>query len=56
MYIVSLDLRFSHVLKMCIDLLRDYQTLLHNWEGSFGFVKKHAVRHGQSRWNLSLSS
>jgi hypothetical protein len=31
MYTVSLDLRLSHVLKMWIDLLRDYQTLLHNW-------------------------
>jgi hypothetical protein len=31
MYIVSLDLRLSHVLKMWIDLLRDYQTLLRNW-------------------------
>jgi hypothetical protein len=28
---VSLDLRLSHVLKMWIDLLRDYQTLLRNW-------------------------
>jgi hypothetical protein len=31
MYNVSLDLRLSHVLKMWIDLLRDYQTLLRNW-------------------------
>jgi hypothetical protein len=31
MYAVSLDLRLSHVLKMWIDLLRDYQTLLRNW-------------------------
>jgi hypothetical protein len=30
MYTVSLDLRLSHVLKMCIDLLKDYQTLLRN--------------------------
>jgi hypothetical protein len=30
MYIVSLDLRLSHVLKMWNDLLRDYQTLLRN--------------------------
>jgi hypothetical protein len=28
---VSLDLRLSHVLKMWINLLRDYQTLLRNW-------------------------
>jgi hypothetical protein len=28
---VSLDLRLSHVLKMWIDLLRDYQMLLRNW-------------------------
>ena len=28
---VSLDLRLSHVLKMWIDLLRDYQTLSRNW-------------------------
>jgi hypothetical protein len=31
MYTVSLDLRLSQVLKMWIDLLRDYQTLLRNW-------------------------
>jgi hypothetical protein len=31
MYTLSLDLRLSHVLKMWIDLLRDYQTLLRNW-------------------------
>jgi hypothetical protein len=31
MYTVSLDLRLSHVLKMWIHLLRDYQTLLRNW-------------------------
>jgi hypothetical protein len=31
MYNVSFDLRLSHVLKMWIDLLRDYQTLLRNW-------------------------
>jgi hypothetical protein len=31
MYTVSLDLRLSHVLKMWIDLLRDYQMLLRNW-------------------------
>jgi hypothetical protein len=30
MYTLSLDLRLSHVLKMWIDLLRDYQTLLRN--------------------------
>jgi hypothetical protein len=30
MYTVSLDLRLSYVLKMWIDLLRDYQTLLRN--------------------------
>jgi hypothetical protein len=28
---LSIDLRLSHVLKMWIDLLRDYQTLLRNW-------------------------
>ena len=29
--------------------------LLHNWvviKVVFGFAKKHAVRHGQSRWDL----
>jgi hypothetical protein len=31
MYTVSLDLRLSRVLKMWIDLLRNYQTLLRNW-------------------------
>jgi hypothetical protein len=31
MYTVSLDLRLPHVLKMWIDLLKDYQTLLRNW-------------------------
>jgi hypothetical protein len=32
MYVVSLDLRLSYVLKMwIIDLLRDYQILLCNW-------------------------
>ena len=59
MYAVSLDLRLSHVLKIWTDLLRGYQTLLRNWvviKVAFGFVKKHAVRHGQSRWALPLSS
>lgn len=57
-YVLSLDLRLSYVLKMWIDLLRDYQTLHRNWvviKVVFGFVKKHAVRHGQSRWDLPLS-
>jgi hypothetical protein len=31
MYTMSLDLRLLHVLKMWIDLLRDYQMLLCNW-------------------------
>jgi hypothetical protein len=30
MYIMSLDLRLSYVLKMWNDQLRDCQTLLHN--------------------------
>ena len=58
MYVVSLDLRLSHVLKMWIDLLRSHQTLLRNWvviKVIFGFAKKHAVRHSQSRWDLPLS-
>jgi hypothetical protein len=29
--------------------------ILYPNKGSFGFVRKHVVRHGQSRWNLSLS-
>ena len=59
MYIVSLDLRLSHILKMWIDLLRSHQTLLRNWvviKVVFGFAKKHAVRHRQSRWDLPLST
>ena len=57
-YALSLDLRLSHVLKMWIDLLRGYQTLRRNRvviKVAFGFVKKHAMRHGQSRWDLPLS-
>ena len=56
-YVVSLDLRLSHVLKMWIDLLRSHQTLLRNWvviKVVFRFAKKHAVRHGQLRWILPL--
>ena len=36
-----------------------HQTLLRNWvviKVVFGFAKKHAVRHGQSRWDLPLST
>ena len=58
-YALSLDLRLSHVLEMWIDLLRGYQTLLRNWvviKVAFGFVMKHAARHGQSRWDLPLST
>ena len=43
---------------MCSDLLRGHQTLLRNWaviKVTFGFVMKHALRHGQSRWDLPLS-
>ena len=57
-YATSLDLRLSYVLGMCSDLLRSYQTLLRNWvviNVAFGFVMKHALRHGQSRWDLPLS-
>ena len=57
-YAMSLDLRLSHVLEMCNGLLRGYQTLLRNWvviKVAFLFVMKHAVRHGQSRWDLPLS-
>ena len=56
-YVLSLDLRLSHVLEMWIDLLWGYQTLLHNWvviKVAFGFVLKHAARHGQSKWDLPL--
>ena len=59
MYVVSLHLRLSHVLKMWIDLLRSHQTLLRNWvviKVVFGFVKKHAVRRGQLRRDLPLST
>ena len=58
-YALSLDLRLSHVLEMWIDLLRGYQTLLRNWvviKVAFGSVMKHAARHGQSRWDLPLST
>ena len=59
MYVVSLDLRLSHVLKMWIDLVRSHQTLLRNWiviNVVFEFARKQAVRHGQSRWDLLLST
>ena len=58
-YILSLDLRLSYVLEMWIDLLWGYQTLLRNWvviKVAFKIVLKHAARHGQSRWDLPLSS
>ena len=51
--------RLSYVLKMWIDLLWGYQTLLRTWvviKVAFGFVLKHAARHGQSRWDLPLST
>ena len=57
-HVLSLDLRLSYVLEMWIDLLRGYQTLLRNRvviKVAFGFVMKHAARHGQSRWDLPLS-
>jgi hypothetical protein len=58
MYNASLDLRLSHVLKMWIDLLRDYQMLLRNWVvikvvlgllgsmllGAFGFRRSSKTR------------
>ena len=43
MYVMSLDLRLSHVLKMWNDLLRNYQTLLRNWvviKVVFGFCQE----------------
>ena len=58
-YVLSLDLRLSHVLEMWINLLWGYQTLHRNWiviKVDFGFVRKHAARHGQSRWDLPLST
>lgn len=57
-YAMSSDLRLSYVLEMCSDLLRGYQTLHRNWvviKVAFCFVMKHALRHGQSRWDLPLS-
>ena len=48
MYVLSVDLRLSHVLEMWIDILWGYQTLLHNWvviKVAFGFVLIHAARH-----------
>ena len=57
-YAMSSDLRLSHVLEMCSNLHRGYQTLLCNWvviKVAFLFVMKHAMRHGQSRWDLPLS-
>ena len=59
MYAVSLNLRLSYVLKMWTDLLRGHHTLLRNWvviKVVFGFVKKHVVRHGQSRRDLPFST
>lgn len=56
-YANSLDLRSSYVLEMRKDLLWGYQTLHRNWvviKVAFGFVKKHASRHGWSRWDLPL--
>jgi hypothetical protein len=53
MYIVSLDLRLSHVLKMCIDLLRDYQMLLRNWvviKVVLDVMYMGARRQHQERW------
>ena len=44
---------------MRIDSLTVYQMLLCNWvviKVAFGFVLKHAARHGQSRWDLPLST
>ena len=58
-YLLSLYLRLLHALEMWINLLWGYQTLLRNWvviKVAFGFVLKHAARHGQSRWDLPLST
>ena len=54
------NIRCVHILEaisIWTDLLRSHQTLLRNWvviKVAFWFVKKHAVRHGQSTWNLPL--
>jgi hypothetical protein len=48
MYVVSLDLRLSHVLKMWIDLLSDYKTLLHNWK----FIKVVLGLSGSMLWGM----
>ena len=59
MYVVSLNLRLSHVLKMWTDLLRSHQMLHRSRvviKVAFGSVKKHAVRHGRSRRDLPLST
>ena len=48
-YVDSLDLRSSHVLGMCKDLLWGYQTLHRERVAikvAFGFVTKHAASHG----------
>jgi len=58
MYAVFLNLRLSYVLKMWTDLLRSHQMLFRNWvvtKVAFGVVKKHAVRHCQSRCDSPLS-
>src|SRR4051812_31003969 len=58
-YVLSLDLRLSHVLEMWIDLLWGYQTLHRDRvviKVAFGFVLKHAARHDQSRWDFPLST
>jgi hypothetical protein len=56
-YAMSLNLRLKHVLKIWIDLLRVSQPLLRNRvviKVAFGFVRKHVVRHAESRRNLPL--
>ena len=52
-------MRLSYVLKIWTDLLRSHQMLHRKWvviKVVFGFVKKHAVRHSWSRWDLPLST
>ena len=57
-YVMFLDLRLLYVLEICSDLLRGCQMLLRTWiviKVDFLFLMKHAMRHGQLRWDLPLS-
>uniref|UniRef100_K4AIH5 Uncharacterized protein n=1 Tax=Setaria italica TaxID=4555 RepID=K4AIH5_SETIT len=51
-------LSLNNIYALSLDLRLGYQTLRRSRvviKVAFGFVKKHAMRHGQSRWDLPLS-